>query len=87
MEEVKEVVHIASDFLKTLIDHAKNVRLEEVEEKPERAEWTVVLSFADEDSATLAETLTGKIAAQRIFKEIVVDTKQKKATALRMWRY
>lgn len=80
IEEAKEVVKVAADFLSEQEPAAKSSRLEQIEEQGE-GEWSVVLSFPDNINAFLPG-----ITASRVYKELVVDSKRKEVMALRFWK-
>jgi hypothetical protein len=86
LEEIKEVVQIASAFLKDLFEDARDVRLEQVEESRAGSRWSVVLSYPDISPKPLS-TLLGGPDHGRIFKEVVVDSEEKKPVALKVWKH
>jgi len=85
MEEAKEVVKVAADFLAEQEPAAKASRLEQIEER-EDGEWSVVLSFPDLTISNNAAMLFGNRGDSRIYKELVVDGKAKEVMALRFWK-
>ena len=84
MQEAKEVIKVAADFLSEQEPTAKGPRLEQIEERPD-GEWSVVLSFPDFTHATVPVLLGNQVTA-RVYKELVVDSRAKEVTALRFWK-
>jgi hypothetical protein len=85
MEEAKEIVKIAADFLAEQEPAAQDSRLEQIEERRGYdGEWSVVLSFPD--SANKLALGLGIAGVPRIYKELVVDSKAKEVVALRFWK-
>ncbi len=84
MEEARQVVKVAADFLAAQEPAAKASRLEQIEQR-EAEEWSVVLSFPDSSSVDL-QTFTGLHLANRVYKELVVNSKAKEVMALRFWK-
>ena len=83
MEEAKEVVKLAANFLAEQEPAAKASRLEQIEEHGD-GQWSVVLSFPDLTNATVP-MLLGNQAPARVYKELVVS-KAKEVMALRFWK-
>lgn len=79
MEEAKEVVKIAANFLVEQEPSATATRLEQIEERAGAGEWSIVLSFPDKE--TVANML-----GNRIYKEVVVSSDTKEVKALRFWK-
>ena len=84
MEEAKQIVKVAADFLAEQEPAAKASRLEQIEEHGD-GEWSVVLSFPDLTNAPVP-VLIGNQAAARVYKELVVNGKAKEVMALRFWK-
>lgn len=84
MEEAKEVVKVAANFLAEQEPAAKASRLEQIEEHGD-GEWSVVLSFPDLTIASVPVFL-GNQAAARVYKELVVNSRAKEVMALRFWK-
>ncbi len=83
MEEAREVVKVAASFLAEQEPAAKASRLEQIEERGD-GEWSVVLSFPD--LTGVFSTITGIHMADRVYKELVVNSKAKEVMALRFWK-
>jgi hypothetical protein len=84
MEEAREVVKVAANFLAEQEPAAKASRLEQIEERGD-GEWSVVLSFPDLTTGTSAAMLFGN-QASRVYNELVVNGKAKEVMALRFWK-
>jgi len=83
MEEAKEVVKIAANFLAEQEPAAKASRLEQIEERHSDETWSIVLSFPDPSPLT---QLFGTPTIARVYKELVVSDKTKEVMALRFWK-
>jgi hypothetical protein len=80
--DMKGAVQSAMVFTKDLLPEAKDIRLEEVE--PISGGWSVVISYATNQSATFA-VLRGE-EGPRAFKKITIDSKSGKAQSLKAWK-
>jgi hypothetical protein len=83
IEEAKDIVRVAASFVAEQDPEAEEIRLEQIEQRPD-GKWSVVLSFARKSSSGSA--FSGLMALQRVYKELVVNDRPKEVTALKMWK-
>jgi hypothetical protein len=82
IEEAREMVKVAASFLTAQEPTAKEVRLEQIEQR-DGGEFSIVLSFPD---ATMHFGVTTGMTDGRVYKELVVNRDQKEVKALRIWK-
>jgi hypothetical protein len=84
MVDLKSSVKTATAFAKEMFPEAMDIRLEEVEPKPNGG-WTVVVSFRTLEPGTLAVVM-GNTEASRIFKTIAIDPLTGEPQSLKVWK-
>ena len=80
--DMKAAVQSAMAFAKEMLPEARDIRLEEVE--PNSGGWSVVISYATNQSPTFA-VLRGE-EGPRAFKKIAIDSGSGKAQSLKVWK-
>jgi hypothetical protein len=82
MVDMKGAVKAAMVFAKDLFPQAKDIRLEEVE--PSSNGWSVVISYATDQSSTFA-IMRGE-EGPRVFKKIAIESETGQAQSLKVWK-
>jgi hypothetical protein len=82
IEQARELIKIAAEFLAAQEPTAKNIRLEQIEEL-DKGRWQIILSYPD---ATAGFAVITNPSAGRIYKEVWVNEKAKEVTSVRMFK-
>jgi len=80
--DMKGAVQAAMAFAQEMLPGAKDIRLEEVEPTP--AGWSVVISYAPNQSSTFA--IMRSEEESRVYKKIAIDSKSGRAQSLKVWK-
>ncbi|MGB8538637.1 MAG: hypothetical protein WCD57_19595 [Acidobacteriaceae bacterium] len=82
IEEAREMVNVATKFLTAQDPTAKDIRLEQIEQRD--GEFSIVLSYPEQVSVGGVVAYLGTYP--RVYKEVVVTRNAKEVMALRIWK-